>query len=268
MLGYVTGLGVQMILSETSIWYTMYNVPYLMMVSPSSDMITIRVDQHTQHCLHPTQTTLSTSIFDQTCSKCSHSIREPYINCSECRQLFCLPCFSRGSETEKHRNTHQYSVRTDDTLTVFENSNWSATEEKRLLDALQLNGYGNWTEIGRTMRTRSAAECEHHYRRFYFDGVFGLKLGLRSCSYEPERTPYWYKMNSVEPPRHDADDVAFNRLAGYRCARADFDVPYDNSAESIVSHLDLSWSDAGADYESIGDQLNAAIFTAYNHRLR
>lgn len=236
-------------------------------------MITINVDQNTHHhsSFYTPATSSIGSIFDQICSKCSESIHEPYISCFECSHLFCLPCFARGSETGSHRNTHQYTVRTDDNINVFEHSDWTAAEEKRLLDALLTNGYGNWDEIARTMRTRSAADCEQHYGRHYFDGVFGRELGLRSDPYVPERHPYWYKINSVEPPRHDVDDVAFNGLAGYRCARADFDVPYDNSAESMVSHLELSWGGGGggADgFKEIGAELNAAMFNAYNHRVR
>lgn len=56
-------------------------------------------------------------------------------------------------------------------------------------------------------------------------------------------------------------------MAGYRFARSDFDTPYDNSAESIVSDLKMKkdWGDA---YEEVGDELNSAMARAYNNRLK
>lgn len=56
-------------------------------------------------------------------------------------------------------------------------------------------------------------------------------------------------------------------MGGYRFSRGDFDTPYDVSAESMVSHLEMA-SDWGEDYADIGDELNTAVFTAFNNRLR
>lgn len=176
-----------------------------------------------------------------------------------------MPCFATGRETQIHRNNHAYTIRHDN-VNVFQSSSWTAGEEKKLLDYICMHGYANWDEIAKAMRTRTAAECRQHYQKYYFDGIFEKMLGLTSEPYFPERTPYMYKMNSVEPPRMDIDAETFISLAGYRCARGDFDVPYDNSAESIVSHLPITdWDDS--EQKTI-DELNCAVFTAYNNRLR
>lgn len=189
-------------------------------------------------------------------------MQEPYIKCVECAQLFCLACFACGSETTQHRNTHSYAIRHDN-VRVFASSSWTASDEKKLLDYMLMYGFANWDEISRAMKTKTADECRQHYLKYYFDGIFEKMIGLTSEPYFPEIIPFMYKMNSVEPPRQDVDSISFKAMAGYRCARSDFDVPYDNSADSIVSNLQLNGWDDG-----MGTELNCAIFKAYNNRLR
>lgn len=230
------------------------------MISVNPGNHTARRVQHYQPAAIPNEC----SIFDHQCEGCCNSMQEPYIECAECRQLFCLPCFASGFETASHRNNHAYIIRNDN-IHLFKNSTWNARDEKRLLDALLKHGHGNWDEIAKTMQTQSADECEQHYHNHYFDGIFEKTMGITSEPYFPIHIPYLYKMKSLEPPRNDVDSSNFNAMAGYRCARGDFDVPYDNSAESIVSNLDLSWE---GDFEEIGKQLNESIFNAYNHRMR
>lgn len=135
-----------------------------------------------------------------------------------------------------------------------------------MLELILNYGYANWDEIAKALITKTPSECREHYLNYYFDGLFEKMIGLSSEPYSPEIVPYLYKMNSVEPPRHELDSVNFKTMAGYRCARGDFDTPYDNSAESIISNLELkSWCDEDTD---IGEALNCAVFNAYNNRLR
>lgn len=73
-------------------------------------------------------------------------------------------------------------------------------------------------------------------------------------------------MKSLEPPRPTLDSATFKLMAGYHSGRSEFDTPFDNSAETIVSGLSLcEWPPAD---QEIGDTLNCAMFMAYNHRLK
>lgn len=201
------------------------------------------------------------------CHICHIALQEPFITCAECpAHLSCLKCFANGGETGTHLNTHSYII-THDNVKVFPNSNWSAREERRLLELLLQCGYGNWGDIAANLTTKTAAECRDHYHHYYFDGIFMRTLGLNRHYYWPETVPFMFKSSTVEPPRQHLDLVHSKHMAGYRFARSEFDTPYDVSAESSVSQLQLH-TDWGADYEGIGDQLNVAVFNAYNNRLR
>lgn len=122
-----------------------------------------------------------------------------------------------------------------------------------------------------------------HYERHYMDGMFAATLGLSSQPYERETVPFMYRMNSVDPPRLEANPDA---MAGYRAARGEFDVPYDNSAESLVSHLDVGrrrmsdgdddedgeengdGSDGRRNWDEASEMLRCGVVLAYNNRLR
>lgn len=168
-------------------------------------------------------------------------------------------------ETTEHSNSHDYIIR-DDNVRVFPCANWSAREEKKFLDLMLMNGFGNWDGIAKDMKTKTTNECRDHFMTYYLDGIVGKMVGFAKDTYTSLIVPYLYKINSVEPPRQDLDSHNFKAMAGYRCARGDFDTPYDNSAEVIVSNLDLNnWNECDVD---VAETLNCAMFNVYNHRLR
>lgn len=242
---------------------------------PLSDdeIISINAGASTEHRVQhyrPTKPAVRNVMSIAPCNCCQTELQEPYIKCAECFQLICLKCFSNGAETLVHRNTHSYIIRHDN-VRVFPSTNWLAKEEKLLLELLITHGYGNWTEIAKSLKTKTANECRTHYFKHYFNGIFTKVLGLESEPYFPETIPYLYKMNSIEPPRQDLDSIHYKTMAGYRAARGDFDVPFDNSAETIISHLQwlpTDYRNRNDASQDIYNELNCAVFRAYNHRLR
>ncbi|XP_030374507.1 transcriptional adapter 2A isoform X1 [Scaptodrosophila lebanonensis] len=219
---------------------------------------------------------------DLPCATCHSSLSEPYIRCSECLDiLLCLQCFARGRENGTHRNYHAYVVVRDDIQIFPGEPDWTARDERILLQTLRTQGYGNWEAVARALEQRhTKAECRRHYHDCYFGGIFERLLGLkhaRQC-YLPERMPYVVKMRSLEPPRHDdITSMQFKINAGYRCARGDFDTPYDGSAEGILSVIlnqerVTSMASNEEDEEifdkDLDEELQCALVRAYNHRLR
>ncbi|XP_034475594.1 transcriptional adapter 2A isoform X1 [Drosophila innubila] len=215
---------------------------------------------------------------EPTCATCRCIVTEPYIKCSECLDIsLCPQCFARGREIGAHRNNHAYTIIRDD-IQVFANEfGWTSRDERTLLQALRTHGYGNWdaiaTELG---RRHSPAEVQRHYNDCYFGGIFERLVGLqhdRLC-YMPERMPYVFKMRSVEPPRHDdIASIQFKINAGYRCARGDFDTPYDASAEGLLTIInEQQHADDELDSEShdreLDEELQYALVLAYNNRMR
>ncbi|KAG4075513.1 hypothetical protein HA402_003338 [Bradysia odoriphaga] len=83
---------------------------------------------------------------------------------------------------------------------------------------------------------------------YYLDGIVGKMVGLVKDPYQPLTVPYLYKINSVEPPRHDLESHNFKEMAGYRCAR---DLKKWNKCD-----------------EDVSEAHNCAMFNVYNNRLR
>lgn len=212
---------------------------------------------------------------DIVCKVCNCSLQEPYIACAECGKnsikektiphTFCLRCFSTGAETGTHSNTHAYII-IHDNVKVFPNSNWSAREERKLLELLIRFGFGNWADISRAIGSRTETECRDHYLQYYFDGIFQRTCNLTKFPYTPLRTPYLYRSNVIDPPRYHSDQSNF--MVGYRFARNDFDTLFDSSAENIISQMQSmdQWGDG--DFRDVGERLNCALVSAYNSRLR
>lgn len=216
------------------------------------------------------------------CDNCKCTLTEPYITCADCnyemtnsntrfensvrRYRCCLKCFASGAETKTHLNTHSYII-IHDNVKVFGNSDWSAREERKLLELLARCGFGNWSDISKAIRSRSIDECRNHYINHYFDGIFWKTCGLTKNPYTPLVLPYLYRSHSIDPPRFNSDAIQSKFMAGYRFARSDFDTPFDSSAENVISHLHLD-DDWGNEYKDIGQILNGALVRAYNNRLR
>ncbi|XP_067647624.1 transcriptional adapter 2A isoform X2 [Eurosta solidaginis] len=218
------------------------------------------------------------------CYACHNDLSEPYIKCADCENtLLCTQCFAQGCETVTHLNTHAYIIVRDD-IQVFPGAvAWTARDERILLRTLEKEGYGNWEAVTRALNFRhSVEECCQHYHNFYFGGIFERLLGLTHLrdTYFPERMPYVVKMRSVDPPRTDeTSSMQFKMMAGYRCARGDFDTPYDNSAEDLLttiiqdSFAAMSESDTYDEHvdemsRNAYEELQLGLVRAYNNRLR
>lgn len=216
------------------------------------------------------------------CAYCQTALQEPYVKCADCPAELCLSCFAKGRETLNHLNNHAYIILKDDIQIFPGPGSWSAREERILLNTLQTQGYGNWDAVAKALQYRhSSAECRQHYHDNYFGGIFERLLGLQhdSQTYMPQQMPYLVKMRSVDPPRHDdISSLQFKMMAGYRCARSDFDTPYDITAESLLTTiLDLEHQPSSMSLrEEIDDdktvicleELKVAVVRAYNHRLK
>lgn len=114
------------------------------------------------------------------------------------------------------------------------------------------------------MCTKNASECKEHYFNNYFSGIFEKTLKLTLNTYDRELVPSLYKLKCIVPPRYDLDSCNFRKISGYRCARGDFDNPYDPSAESIfnIDYLGDDLIDT-----SLTDELKCAVFRVYNNRI-
>ncbi|XP_075991358.1 transcriptional adapter 2A [Anticarsia gemmatalis] len=208
---------------------------------------------------------MSNDILQSKCDSCSEIAHEPFIECVECDANLCTACFASGREVNSHKNDHKYAVRRND-FPLFDNCNWSAKEECKLLSALSTYGFGNWEEISKSVHTRSKLECQEHYKKYYIENVQYKELKLlpetEQSLFPKPVIPYLYNTDiCTNPPRNNNSD---QHLAGYNAYRSEFELSYDHNAESIFS-IEDSYSD---DDDDCMESLKVSLVSALNTRLR
>lgn len=209
---------------------------------------------------------MSNDLLQTKCDACDESVHEPFIECCECDTNLCTACFASGQEVGAHKNDHKYAVRRND-FPLFDNCNWSAKEECKLLSALSTHGYGNWEEISKSVHTRSKLECQEHYKKYYMENVQFKELKLlpetEQSLFPKPIIPYLYSTElSTNPPRNNQAD---QHLAGYNAYRSEFELNYDHHAESMFN-IEDNYSDDEDD--ECMDALKISLVNALNTRLR
>ncbi|XP_070162335.1 transcriptional adapter 2-alpha isoform X1 [Polyergus mexicanus] len=210
---------------------------------------------------------------DPTCHVCRSILAEPYIRCAMCSNVeICPLCFAKGCEINEHKNDHDYVIIKNE-FPLIDGSGWTAKQELELLDVVQQCGFGNWIDVGRRIQGKSAEECKMHYLQYYINNqtlpdlprIKDTKASLFSC----EAIPYLYKLQDIEePPRFAPNTINAKLLAGYNAARSDFEVNFDNHAESLVANLEYDEFQSSDDTYELGQALQTAIVQAYNNRLK
>eukprot|EP01083_Nonionella_stella_P178135 628411_1 len=187
------------------------------------------------------------------CNSCFASLQPVYIRCVECSDVdLCLDCFSRGFEMEGHLKGHDYSVMEKFVDPIFEQG-WGAHEELLLLEAMDRNGFANWSKIAEHVVSKSARECERHYTEVY----------LSTESLMPVAQVINGKKSSppVPPPKPKARTKARDRLTqaaqrtgnipagagaavGFLPLRREFSSEFRNTTEQAIAELKFCQDDS------------------------
>lgn len=200
------------------------------------------------------------------CSNCFKELVTRYIFCDMCKINICLQCFANGAEFGEHKNDHNYRVHSTN-FVLFENSDWTAEEELKLIDLLLF--YGNWGLVALNFPNRTINEIKEHYEYFYLDGHGSKNIPVfKKEIVVPEITvPYRFQLTECEePPRYACNTVGYQSLAGYNPPRGDFENEYDKNAEDLVASLEPIKPENP--YFEILTNLQYAITQNYNNRLR
>ena len=89
------------------------------------------------------------------------------IRCATCANVdLCVECFSVGVELHPHKAYHPYHVIDNMSFPLF-TRDWGADEELLLLEAVEMFGLGNWTEVSEHVGTKTRAQCHSHYFDVY-----------------------------------------------------------------------------------------------------
>lgn len=210
-----------------------------------------------------------------TCAICKKELKEePIIKCIECSCLdICTQCFSFGLETQQHRSYHEYRVDRRH-IPISSSSDWPPEMELDLLNAVLEFGYGNWSDISKRILSKTRCEIEKHFNEVYLENkdkvadipAYGCNL-ITSYQSNPS-----YKYNpsaiSEEPPRFPVGSQQYRYFAGYNAPRGDFEIEYDNSAETILSNINFENIEEDDPDSDLIKELQFVMIQQYNERLK
>jgi len=206
------------------------------------------------------------------CSYCQNEINGYRLRCAECEDFdLCLQCFSLGAEIAAHRREHSFNIKNDQGPCIFEETEpWSLAEENMLLDAVEQYGFGNWNGAAAHLETRTATQCEEHYRQFYVNGLIGDST-LQEVP-RPSITDHSNANGALAGPLSPSLTIPITPLEieqlkqqelGYMPYRDDFEREHDNDAETLVSSLSLAQDD-----EEVDISIKLAQISKYRLRLQ
>ena len=78
----------------------------------------------------------------------------------------CVECFCVGVEPHPHQACHAYHVVDDLSFPLF-TLDWGADEDQLLLEAIEMYGLGNWSEVAEHVGAKTKAQCHKHYFDVY-----------------------------------------------------------------------------------------------------
>ena len=240
------------------------------------------------------------------CNYCLENIPGLRIKCADCPDFdLCLPCFACGAQIGKHKNWHKYLFMnnggfaifpsghpehndrnkrssafyhrgyhsichgTDNTnLPTVEETEWNAREEMRLLDAVEMYGYGNWKDIAAHIEKKTPETTKEEYIKHYIHGIVGKhtwKEELRGYATDhtqasdlgPLSPTLTGKLPPIAVSRHEA------LLLGYMPHRDDFE-DFDKVTENLVSQI----ADRSAEDDDLDVALKLSQCDIYERRLR
>jgi len=149
------------------------------------------------------------------CHYCSKDISAVVrIKCAVCADCtLCVECFSVGVEPHPHEASHAYHVIDDLSFPLF-TMDWGADEEILLLEAIEIYGLGNWTEVAEHVGTKTKLQCHQHYFDCYVNSEttplpdMSKILGPKYTKEEPNEEP---KAKKVKAEDGEGDDDAAER---------------------------------------------------------
>ena len=222
----------------------------------------------------------------------SHVVR---IKCAECSEMnLCVECFCVGVEPHPHQACHAYHVVDNLSFPLF-TLDWGADEEQLLLEAIEMYGLGNWSEVAEHVGTKTKAQCHKHYFDVYVHSptaplpdmgkVLGKAYERVSEEDEKDSKPKNASKKNDGPDDDENEDderdppattalASFARpgderhsgnvpeLTGYNVKRDEFDPEYDIDAELPLAEMEFRDTDTDLD-----KQLKLRMLEVYNKRL-
>lgn len=218
-----------------------------------------------------------------------------HIKCAECKDFdLCLDCFAEGVAVYPHKNNHAYRVMDHVTTPIF-TSDWGADEELLLLEAIEMYGLGNWSDVSDHVGQKSKHQCEEHYHEIYLNSrtaplpdidqplpTPGINTNSNNDSKETNSSASATNVNNDKNQKKGEIDANNNKnryknqftkhkkkqqlplgaLVGYIPNRGDFETEYENDAEEIIADMEFRPEDTESERN-----LKLKVLEIYNSKL-
>uniref|UniRef100_A0A8C5M0C4 Transcriptional adapter 2-beta n=1 Tax=Leptobrachium leishanense TaxID=445787 RepID=A0A8C5M0C4_9ANUR len=192
------------------------------------------------------------------CVYCLADVTNLRLRCTECQDIeLCVECFSAGAEIGNHRRWHGYQLVDGGRFTLWgpeAEGGWTSREEQLLLDAIEQFGFGNWEDMAAHVgASRTPQEVMEHYVSMYIHGNLGKacipdnipnRVTDHTC---PTGGPLSPSLTTPLPPLDIT--VAEQQQLGYMPLRDDYEIEYDQDAETLISGLSVNYDDDDVEVE-------------------
>uniref|UniRef100_W5MVP8 Transcriptional adapter n=2 Tax=Lepisosteus oculatus TaxID=7918 RepID=W5MVP8_LEPOC len=192
------------------------------------------------------------------CVNCLADVTNLRLRCTECQDIeLCPECFSAGAEIGNHRRWHGYQQVDGGRFTLWgpeAEGGWTSREEQSLLDAIEQYGFGNWEDMAAHVgASRTPQEVMEHYVTMYIHGNLGKacipdsipnRVTDHTC---PSGGPLSPSLTTPLPPLDIT--VAEQQQLGYMPLRDDYEIEYDQDAETLISGLSVNYDDDDVEIE-------------------
>jgi len=229
------------------------------------------------------------------CNYCTEQIDGLRISCATCVDFdLCPECFASGAEIGGHKNSHKYYFSNNGNFSIFPKSpiiedkgrrrtsllndsdkecdkvlgNWNVRDDTRLLDAVEMFGFGNWKDIAKHVETKTDQQVKERFIKCFINGPLGratwredLRGHAVDHTQDNDRGPLSPTLTSKLPPINIAPTEAL--LLGYMPNRDDFE-DFDRSNEALVSQMGAK----SAEDEDVEIAMKLAHTDIYERALR
>ncbi|ODV91997.1 hypothetical protein CANCADRAFT_80929 [Tortispora caseinolytica NRRL Y-17796] len=200
---------------------------------------------------------------------CTHLVR---IRCAECTDYdLCVPCFSSGAFSGKHRPWHDYTVIEQHAFPIIE-EDWGADEELMLVEGSETLGLGNWQDVADHIGGRTKEEVELHYLKYYIWSdefpipSFKRKFDISSTEFLARKKARLDRRRKSAMPKGigkpGASVPSCHEVQGYMPGRLEFETETENDAEIPIKDISFEPDDTEAETE-----LKLTVLDIYNSRL-
>lgn len=165
-----------------------------------------------------------------------------------------------GAALKPHEQNHAYRLVQVIQTPVYQEG-WSADEEEKLQEGLEMYGVGNWEQVANQIGSKSAPETELHFTKVFLNPASAPLPDPMVLV--PEAKGADEKSEDVDPKslrvmhKHQQEDAA-----GWMPKRQDFVYEWDNDAEEIIGDMELVEDESKNEHD-----IKAQVLEIYSKKL-